>query len=78
MMIVISDNDHVNLAQEEAVFQKAGMDFTLYQCHTEEEAIQQLKGAEIILNQYTPPDPPGHPGSAPRTENDCPLWCGGR
>ncbi|MBS5589715.1 MAG: C-terminal binding protein [Clostridiales bacterium] len=54
MKIVISDNDHVNLAQEEAVFQKAGMDFTLYQCHTEEEAIQQLKGAEIILNQYTP------------------------
>ena len=50
MKIVISDNDHVNLAQEEAVFQKAGMDFTLYQCHTEEEAIQQLKGAEIILN----------------------------
>ena len=39
MKIVISDNDHVNLAQEEAVFQKAGMDFTLYQCHTEEEAI---------------------------------------
>ena len=31
MKIVISDNDHVNLAQEEAVFQKAGMDFTLYQ-----------------------------------------------
>ena len=34
MKIVISDNDHVNLAQEKAVFQKAGMDFTLYQCHT--------------------------------------------
>lgn len=54
MKIVISDNDHVNLLQEEAVFQKAGMEFTLYQCKTEEDVVEQLKGAEIVLNQYAP------------------------
>ncbi len=54
MKIVISDNDHVNLRQEEAVFQRAGMEFTLYQCKTEKEVIEQLKGAAIVLNQYAP------------------------
>ncbi|MGI5963766.1 MAG: C-terminal binding protein [Lawsonibacter sp.] len=54
MKIVISDNDHVNRAQEEEIFSKAGMTFELFQCHTEDEVMEQLKGAEIVLNQYAP------------------------
>ncbi len=54
MKIVISDNDHVNIAQETEVFQAANMDFKLYQCKTEEDLIEQLKGAEIVINQYAP------------------------
>lgn len=54
MRIVISDNDHVNQAQEAVVFQKAGMDYALCQCKTEEDLIGQIKGAEIVLNQYAP------------------------
>jgi len=54
MRIVISDNDHVDRAQEDAVFQKSDMDYTLYQCKTEDDLIGQIKGAEIVLNQYAP------------------------
>ena len=54
MKIVVSDNDHINMAQEKAVFRQAGMTFTMHQCKTERDVIDQLKGAEIVLNQYAP------------------------
>lgn len=54
MRIVISDNDHIDVEQETAVFQKANMNFEVYQCKTEEDLIGQLKGAEIVINQYAP------------------------
>lgn len=54
MKIIISDNDHEDINQETAVFDAAGMPFTLLQCKTEDDLIRQCKGAEIILNQYAP------------------------
>lgn len=54
MKIVVSDCDHDSMAIETEVFKKAGMSFELFQCKTEADAIAQLKGANIIINQYTP------------------------
>lgn len=54
MKIVISDCDHQDLKQEEAVFRAAGMEFELHQCRTEEDLIAECGGAEIMINQYAP------------------------
>lgn len=54
MRIIITDCDHDNLHEEEAVFQKAGMSYTLLQCRTEEEVIAQCREGEILINQYAP------------------------
>ncbi len=54
MKIIITDCDHSNLLEEEAVFQKAGMTYTLLQCRTEEDVITQCREGEILLNQYAP------------------------
>lgn len=54
MRIVISDSDHVDRLPEEEVFQKENMTFELYQCKTEEDILERLKGAEIVMNQYAP------------------------
>ena len=40
MKICISDCDHADMKQETRVFQEAGLDFTLLQCHTEEDLIR--------------------------------------
>ncbi len=54
MKIIISDCDHVNLNEETAVFEAAGLDFELKQCRTEDELISECKGGEIFINQYAP------------------------
>ena len=54
MKIIISDCDHSAMEQEKKVLSDAGMSFTLFQCKTEEDAIAQCKGANVIINQYTP------------------------
>lgn len=54
MRIVISDLDHVDIVQETAVFQTAGLPFERFQCVSEDDLIRQIKGAEIVLNQYAP------------------------
>lgn len=54
MKIVISDNDHANQDIERAILAKAGLDFELKKCRTEDDVIEQCKGANIILNQYAP------------------------
>lgn len=54
MKIVISDNDHVDQKIEKEVLSSAGLDFELKHCRTEEDVIEQCKGANIILNQYAP------------------------
>lgn len=54
MKIVISDCDHVNLLQEEAVFEKNGLSFDLKQCKTEQDLIDQCQEYSVFLNQYAP------------------------
>jgi len=54
MKIVISDCDHASMDIETGVLGQAGLGFTLFQCKSEDDAIARCKGANIILNQYTP------------------------
>ncbi len=54
MKIAITDCDHVNLIQEEAVFEKNGLSFELLQCKTEQDLIDNCKDYNVFLNQYAP------------------------
>ncbi|MFI3174608.1 MAG: C-terminal binding protein [Bacillota bacterium] len=54
MRVVISDCDHANLNQEEAVFSANNIDFDLKQCKTEEDLISQCQEYEVFINQYAP------------------------
>lgn len=54
MRIIITDCDHKNMLEEEAVFRQAGISCTLLQCRTEEEVIAQCQEGEILINQYAP------------------------
>lgn len=54
MRIIITDCDHENMLEEEAVFRRAGIGYTLLQCRTEEEVISQCQEGEILINQYAP------------------------
>lgn len=52
--IIITDDDHSDTLQEEKIIHGAGLDFTLFQCRTEDDLIQNCKGAEVMINQYAP------------------------
>ena len=54
MKIVITDLDHADQNMEREVFAKAGLEFDLLECKTEDDLINQIKGYEIALNQYAP------------------------
>lgn len=54
MKIIVTDCDHDNMLQEEAVFEAAGLTYTHLACKTEEDLILQAKGGEIMLTQYGP------------------------
>ncbi|WP_119309088.1 C-terminal binding protein [Cohaesibacter haloalkalitolerans] len=54
MKIVITDLDHADQNMEREVFAKAGMEFDLLECKTEDDLINQIKGYNIALNQYAP------------------------
>lgn len=55
MNIVISDCDHANIDQEQAVIAAAKLPAPLWlACRTEEDLIRDCKGASAILNQYAP------------------------
>ena len=54
MNIVITDLDHADQNMERDVFGKAGMDFQLLECKTEDDLINQIPDANIALNQYAP------------------------
>ncbi len=54
MRVVISDCDHANLNQEEAVFQSNDIKFDLKQCKTENDLIEQCQDYEVFVNQYAP------------------------
>lgn len=52
--IVITDCDHENIDIEREVFKKANREIELLQCKTEEDLIEQCKGAQAFINQYAP------------------------
>lgn len=52
--IAVSDCDHLNMNEEEAVCARFGLSLDLFQCHTEEDLIRTLPGYTAVLNQYAP------------------------
>lgn len=54
MKIIVTDCDHVDLNEETAVLEAAGLSFELKQCKTEDDLIRECKGGEIFINQYAP------------------------
>lgn len=54
MKILLTDCDHANLDQENAVFQEFGLTFDRSDCKTEEDLIKNVSGYQICMNQYAP------------------------
>ncbi|WP_319772575.1 C-terminal binding protein [Breoghania sp.] len=54
MKVVYSDLNHSSHAIEDEILAAAGLSAPLYTCLTEDEVIDQLGEAEIVLNQYAP------------------------
>ena len=54
MIIMYTDIDHKSLDIERKVCNEAGYDFSVTQCHSEEDVINQCKDADILINQYAP------------------------
>ena len=54
MKIMYTDIDHKSLDIERKVVNAAGLDFTVSQCGTEDEVIENCKDADILINQYAP------------------------
>ncbi|MFA9397001.1 MAG: C-terminal binding protein [Clostridiaceae bacterium] len=52
MRVIITDCDHDNIDMERKVFTDAGLSFKLKNAKTEDEIIEQCKGAEIFIVQY--------------------------
>lgn len=50
--IVVTDCDHANMNEEQAVFEKNNIAWELCQSHTEDELIANMKGAVSCCNQY--------------------------
>lgn len=53
-VIAISDCDHLNMLEEEAVCRQYGVDYIRFQCRTEEDLIRDLPGYTAVINQYAP------------------------
>lgn len=54
MKIVITDLDHADQNMEKGIFADAGLDFTLLECKSEDDLINQIQDYDIALNQYAP------------------------
>lgn len=54
MKIIITDCDHKNIDIETTVLNDAKISFKLLQCKSEEDLIENCKGANILINQYAP------------------------
>lgn len=54
LKIVITDCDHENIDIEREIFKNAGMEVELLNCKTEEDLIENCKGANVFINQYAP------------------------
>lgn len=52
IQVVVTDCDHANMIEEDAVFKKNGIEWKLEQCQTEEDLIAKCQGAVACLNQY--------------------------
>ncbi len=52
--VIISDCDHGTIEAEKEVFEKAGLEWELLECRTEDEVIAQCSSAAGILSQYAP------------------------
>lgn len=54
MIVTISDCDHSSLEIEQSVLTAAGLSLSLQQNKTEDDLIQNMQLANIVLNQYAP------------------------
>ena len=54
MRICVTDCDHADMKQEDEVFEKAGVSYTLFQCRTEDDLIRECAGYDIAIHQYAP------------------------
>lgn len=54
MKVIITDCDHSDINTETSIFNKAGIEFELKQCRTEDDLIDQCKDADIFIIQYAP------------------------
>lgn len=54
MKVIITDCDHENIEIEEEILSKDGIEYSLSQCKTEEDLIEQCMDANILINQYAP------------------------
>ena len=52
--IAISDCDHLYMAEEQAICDRYGLDYVLFQCKTENDLIEHLPGYSAVINQYAP------------------------
>ena len=53
-LVIITDCDHGNIAQEETVLRAAGVPYRLYQAKTEDDVIAIARDADAIILQYAP------------------------
>lgn len=54
--VIICDLDHKDIVQELEVLNNAGLDVKWLHCKTQDEVIENCKGAVILLNQYVKMD----------------------
>lgn len=52
--VIITDCDHENIRIEEDILNKAQVSFAIKSCRTEQDVIDECKGASVFLNQYAP------------------------
>lgn len=53
-VVAVTDCDHKNMNEEEAVCARHGLSLRLFRCKTEEDLIHALPGYPAVLNQYAP------------------------
>lgn len=52
--VIITDCDHENIDIEKRVLESASIPFSLMQCRTEDDLVEQGGGASVFINQYAP------------------------
>lgn len=54
MRVVVTDYDFPSLEQERQVLEPMGAVLEVHQCRTEDEVVQAVRGARVVLTQYAP------------------------